>query len=67
MIVVAVRWEVLTGEPSRGIVELARSTFSTMLALAHPPSTGAASWLDAGLVKELIKETGDPVLVVPSG
>ena len=61
------RWVMLRGTPSPGIAILAESLPNSMIALSSHGRSGPARWVMGSVAEELIRATGNPVLVIPSG
>jgi nucleotide-binding universal stress UspA family protein len=61
-----VRREVLLGGTARKIAELAQATPNNIIALASHGRSGIARWVMGSLAEELLRASGDPVLVIPS-
>lgn len=62
-----VQWEVLRGGTSRTLEGLAEQLSGNMIALASHGRSGLTRWVMGSVAEDLIRKTGDPVLVIPSG
>jgi nucleotide-binding universal stress UspA family protein len=62
-----VRWELLRGPVSSSIATLAQELPHSLIALASHGRSGLARWVLGSVAEELLRGTGDPVLVIPSG
>jgi nucleotide-binding universal stress UspA family protein len=60
-----VRWELLRGVPNTSISGLAQELSNNIVALASHGRSGLARWVQGSVAEDLIRSTGDPVLVVP--
>jgi nucleotide-binding universal stress UspA family protein len=60
-----VRWELLRGVPGASVTGLARELSNNMVALASHGRSGLARWVQGSVAEDLIRNTGDPVLVIP--
>ena len=62
---ISAHWELLEGEAGEQIVETVEDVLHHMIAVTHTGRTGLKRWLRGSVSEEIIRETGDPVLVVP--
>jgi nucleotide-binding universal stress UspA family protein len=60
------QWQVLRGGASHRIGLLAQAKPQSMIALASHGRSGITRWVLGSVAEELLRETGEPVLVVPS-
>lgn len=63
---VRVSWEMLRGATSQEIADLAEATSNSMVALASRSRSGIKRWIFGSVAEELIRGTGEPVLVIPA-
>jgi nucleotide-binding universal stress UspA family protein len=62
-----VRWQMIRGDtPAHRIADLAQEHPDNMIALASHGRSGVARWILGSVAEDLIRATGDPVLVIPS-
>jgi nucleotide-binding universal stress UspA family protein len=64
---ISVQWEVLRGGTARTLEGLAEQLSNNMIALASHGRSGLARWVMGSVAEDLIRKTGGPVLVIPSG
>jgi nucleotide-binding universal stress UspA family protein len=62
----SVRWELLRGVPNTTISGLAQELSDNIIALASHGRSGLARWVQGSVAEDLIRATGDPVLVIPA-
>jgi nucleotide-binding universal stress UspA family protein len=63
-----VRWELVRGDPvGSRIADLAKEFPHNMIALASHGRSGIARWVMGSVAEDLLRATGDPVLIIPSG
>ena len=60
------RWEVLRGPVSSGIATLVRELPDSIIALASRGRSGLLRWVLGSVAEELLRGTGNPVLIIPS-
>jgi nucleotide-binding universal stress UspA family protein len=61
------RWQMIRGDtPARRVADLAQEYSDNMIALASHGRSGVARWVMGSVAEELIRATGDLVLVIPS-
>ena len=61
------RWQMIRGvTPAHRVADLAREYPDNMIALTSHGRSGVARWVLGSAAEELIRATGDPVLVIPS-
>ncbi len=60
------RWEVITGDAAQEIAKMAQNTPDTMIALASHSRSGIARWVTGSVAEELLRESGNPVLIISS-
>jgi nucleotide-binding universal stress UspA family protein len=61
------RWQMIRGDtPARRVADLAQEYSDNMIALASHGHSGVARWVMGSVAEELIRATGDLVLVIPS-
>ncbi len=60
-----VRWHLLRGAPANSLVEFAVATPANMIVLASHGRSGLKRWLLGSVAEDLIRHSGDPVLVIP--
>ena len=60
------RWEVITGDAAQEIAKMAQQTPDTMIALASHSRSGISRWVTGSVAEELLRESGNPVLVISS-
>jgi nucleotide-binding universal stress UspA family protein len=63
---IRVRWEVITGDAAQEIAKLAQQAPDTMIALASHSRSGISRWVSGSVAEELLRESGNPVLVISS-
>jgi nucleotide-binding universal stress UspA family protein len=62
-----VSWQMIRGDtPARRVADLAQEHPDNMIALASHGRSGVARWILGSVAEDLIRATGDPVLVIPS-
>jgi nucleotide-binding universal stress UspA family protein len=62
-----VRWQMIRGDtPARRVADLAQEDSDNMIALASHGRSGVARWVMGSAAEELIRATGNLVLVIPS-
>jgi nucleotide-binding universal stress UspA family protein len=61
-----VSWEVLRGPVSASIATLAQELPESMIALASHGRSGLLRWVMGSVAEELLRETGNPVLIIAS-
>jgi nucleotide-binding universal stress UspA family protein len=61
-----VSWEVLRGPVSSSIATLAQELPESMIALASHGRSGLLRWVMGSVAEELLRETGNPVLIIAS-
>lgn len=62
----SVRWELLRGVPNTSVSGLAQELSNNIVALASHGRSGLARWAQGSIAEDLIRSTGDPVLVIPA-
>lgn len=63
-----VRWELVRGDPAGScIADLAQEFSHNMIALASHGRSGVSRWVMGSVAEDLLRATGDPVLIIPSG
>lgn len=61
------RWQMIRGDtPAHRVADLAQERSDNMIALASHGRSGVARWILGNVAEDLIRATGDPVLVIPS-
>jgi nucleotide-binding universal stress UspA family protein len=60
------RWEVIRGDAAQEVAKLAQRTPDTMIALASHSRSGISRWVTGSVAEELLRASGDPVLVISS-
>jgi nucleotide-binding universal stress UspA family protein len=60
------RWEIITGDAAQEIAKMAQQTPDTMIALASHSRSGISRWVTGSVAEELLRESGNPVLVISS-
>jgi nucleotide-binding universal stress UspA family protein len=60
----AVQWEVLRGSAGSRIVEFARETTDSMVAMTTHGRSGFRRWVMGSVTDEVVRHTGEPVLVI---
>jgi nucleotide-binding universal stress UspA family protein len=63
---VKARWEVITGDAVQDIAKMAQNTPDSMIALASHSRSGIARWVTGSVAEELLRESGNPVLIISS-
>jgi nucleotide-binding universal stress UspA family protein len=61
-----VRWELLRGVPGTSVSGLAQELPNNIIALASHGRSGLARWVQGSVAEDLIRTSGDPVLVIPA-
>ena len=62
-----VRWQMIRGDtPAHRVASLAQEYSDNMIALTSHGRSGVARWVLGNVAEDLIRATGDPVLVIPS-
>lgn len=61
----SVRWELLKGPPALSIVQLARETPRSLVALTTHARSGLVRWWLGSVAEAVVRSSGAPVLVVP--
>jgi nucleotide-binding universal stress UspA family protein len=63
-----VRWELVRGDPAGSrIADLAREFPHNVIALASHGRSGISRWVMGSVAEDLLRATGDPVLIIPAG
>lgn len=62
----SIRWELLKGDPDSAVAGLAQELSDNIIALASHGRSGLPRWAQGSLAEDLIRATGDPVLVIPA-
>lgn len=60
-----VEWKLLRGDAARMMLELARETPQSLIALTTHGRSGFTRWVLGSVAEKLVRASGDPVLVVP--
>jgi nucleotide-binding universal stress UspA family protein len=61
---VPVRWDVLRGAAAQRIVEFARETPGSMVAMTTHGRSGLRRWVLGSVADKVVRESGEPVLVI---
>ena len=64
---VPVRWDVLRGTPAHRIVEFARETPGSMVAMTTHGRSGLRRWVLGSVADQVVRASGEPVLVIRPG
>ena len=59
-----VQWEVLRGAPAPRIVEFAKETPDSLVAMTTHGRSGFRRWVMGSVADEVVRKTGEPVLVI---
>jgi nucleotide-binding universal stress UspA family protein len=59
-----VQWEVLRGAPGPRIVEFAKETTDSLVAMTTHGRSGFRRWVMGSVADEVVRHTGEPVLVI---
>lgn len=62
-----VRWEVLRGSPGLRIVELAKEVPDSLVVMTTHGRSGFPRWVLGSVADEVVRKTGEPVLVIRPG
>ena len=62
-----VQWEVLLGWPGLRIVEFAKETPDSMVAMTTHGRSGFRRWVMGSVADEVVRKTGEPVLLIRPG
>ena len=60
------RWLLLEGDAKERILDVFQESRHNMIAVTHSGKSGLKRWIVGSVAEELIKRTGNPVLVVPA-
>ncbi len=60
-----VSWKLLEGSTSQKMIDFARETPQSLIALATRGHSGIERWLEGSVSEAVVRDSGDPVLVVP--
>jgi len=60
----AVQWEVLRGAPGLRIVEFAKETADSLVVMTTHGRSGFRRWVLGSVADEVVRKTGEPVLVI---
>ena len=61
-----VQWKLLRGHAAHAIVELTRQTPQDLVVLTSHGRSGIARWALGSVAEELVRSSGDPVLIIPA-
>jgi nucleotide-binding universal stress UspA family protein len=61
-----IRWEVIRGDAAQDIAKLAQRMPDNMIALASHSRSGVSRWVTGSVAEELLRASGDPVLIISS-
>jgi nucleotide-binding universal stress UspA family protein len=61
---ISVRWDVLRGAAAHSIVEFARETPASLVAMTTHGRSGLARWVLGSVADEVVRASGEPVLVI---
>ena len=61
---ISVRWDVLRGAPAHSIVEFARETPGSMVAMTTHGRSGLRRWVLGSVADQVVRASGEPVLVI---
>ena len=64
---ISVRWDVLRGAAAHSIVEFARETPGSMVAMTTHGRSGLRRWVLGSVADQVVRASGEPVLVIPPG
>jgi nucleotide-binding universal stress UspA family protein len=59
-----VQWEVLRGAPGSRIIEFAKETTDSLVAMTTHGRSGFRRWVMGSVADEVVRHTGEPVLVI---
>jgi nucleotide-binding universal stress UspA family protein len=60
----SVQWEVLGGSPAQRVVDFGRETSGCLVAMTTHGRSGFRRWVMGSVADRVVRQTGDPVLVV---
>jgi nucleotide-binding universal stress UspA family protein len=64
---ISVRWDVLRGAPAHSIVEFAKETPGSMVAMTTHGRSGLARWVLGSVADQVVRGSGEPVLAIRPG
>lgn len=63
---IRVRWQVFRGPTEQSLEKMSGQLSNNMIALASHGRSGLGRWVMGSVAEDLIRKTGDPVLVIPA-
>jgi len=64
---ISVRWDVLRGAPAHSIVEFAKETPGSIVAMTTHGRSGLRRWVLGSVADQVVRASGEPVLVIRPG